>query len=46
MDTIFMNSQNCKTCNPLRLLLYLPDKIDLKRSNKYAALSKFSVYYT
>ena len=33
MDTIFMNSGNSKTSDPHRLLLDLPDKINLKRSN-------------
>ena len=32
MDTIFMNYQNSKTCDPHRLLLNLLDKINLKRS--------------
>ena len=39
MDTIFMNSKNSKTSDPHRLLLNLTDKINLKRSNKYVALS-------
>ena len=30
MDTIFMNSENSKTSDPHRLLLNLPDKINLK----------------
>ena len=46
MDTIFMNSRNRKTFDPHRLLLNLSDKIDLKRSNKYVALSNLSIYYT
>ena len=39
MDTIFMNSENCKTSDLQRLLLNLSDKIDLKRSDKYVVLS-------
>ena len=39
MDTIFMNSKNSKTSDPHRLLLNLTDKINLKRSNEYVALS-------
>ena len=39
-----MNSRNSKTSDPHRLLLNLPDKLDLKRSNKYAALSNLSIY--
>ena len=46
MDTIFMNSRNSKTSETHRLLLNLADKIDLKRSDKYVALSNLSVYYT
>ena len=44
MDTIFMNSRNSKTSDPHKLLLNLPDKLDLKRSNKYVALSNLSIY--
>ena len=46
MDTIFMNSWNSKTVDPHRLLLNLSNKINLKRKNKYVALSNFSIYYT
>ena len=45
MDTIFMNSENSKTSDPHRLLLKLLDKINLKRSDKYIALSNLSIYY-
>ena len=41
-----MNSRNSKTSETHRLLLNLADKIDLKRSDKYFALSNLSVYYT
>ena len=41
-----MNSGNGKTSDPHRLLLNLSDKINLKRSNKYVALSNLSIYYT
>ena len=46
MDTIFMNSENSKTSDPHRPLLNLSDKINLKRSDKYVALSNLSIYYT
>ena len=46
MDTIFMNSKNSGTSDPHRILLNLADKINLKRNDKYAALSSFSIYYT
>ena len=33
-----MNSENSKASDPYRLLLNLPDKIDLRRKDKYIAL--------
>ena len=41
-----MSSENNKTSNRHRLLLHLLDKISLKRSNKYVALSNLRIYYT
>ena len=41
-----MSSENDKISNPYRLLLNLLDKIDLRRSNRYFALSNFTIYYT
>ena len=46
MDIIFMNSENSKTSDPPRLLLNFWDKIYLKTSDKYVALSNLSIYYT
>ena len=46
MNTLFIYSRNSKTSNPHRLLLNLPDKINLKRNGKYVALSNLSIYYT
>ena len=46
MDTIFMKSENCKKSDPYILLLNLSDKINLKRINKYVALSNLRIYYT
>ena len=46
MDAIFVNSEKSKTSDPDRVLPNLTDKISLKRSDKYAALSKLSIYYT
>ena len=40
-----MNSKKSKTSNPYRLLINLSDKINLKRSDKYVALSNLSIYY-
>ena len=45
MNTIFMNSKNSKTSDPHRLLLNI-DKIDLRRKDKYIALSNLTIYYT
>ena len=41
-----MNSESSKTSDPHRLLLNLRDKINLKGSDKYVALSNLSIYYT
>ena len=46
MDTIFMNSENSKTFDPHRLLLNVSDRINVKRRDKYVALSNLSIYYT
>ena len=46
MGTIFMNSKNSKTSDPHKLLLNLSDKIKLKGSGKYVALSNLSICYT
>ena len=41
-----MNSNNSGISDPHRLLLSLTDKVNLKRSNKYIALSNLSIYYS
>ena len=46
MDTIFMYYVNSKTSDPHKLLLNLLDKRNLKRSDKYVALSNISIYCT
>ena len=46
MDTIFMNSGDSKASDHHRLLLNFLDKINLKRNNKYVALSNVSIYWT
>ena len=46
MNTIFMNCKHSKTSDPHRLLLNVSDKIDLKTSDKYVALSSLNIYYT
>ena len=39
----FTNSKNRKTSSPHKLLLNLSDKTNLKKSNKYVALSNLSI---
>ena len=41
-----MNSENSKTSDPHRLLFKLSEKINLKRSDKYVALSNLTAWYT
>ena len=41
-----MNSKTSKTSDSHKLLLNLTDKINLKRSDKYVALSNLSIYNT
>ena len=43
MNTTFMNSENSKTSHSHRLLLNLTDKIDLRRKDKYIALSNLNI---
>ena len=38
-----MNSKNSKIYDPHRLLLNLRDKMNVKRSDKYVALSNLSI---
>ena len=42
MDTTFMDSKNSWTSDPHRLLFNLTNKINLKRSDKYVALSNLN----
>ena len=46
MDTIFMNSKNCRTSKYHVLELTLVDKLDLRKGQKSVALSNVSIYYT
>ena len=46
MDITFMNSEISKTSDPQTLSFNLSDKINLKISDKYVALSNLSIYYT
>ena len=46
MNTLFMNSVNCKTSEPHSILVNLSDEKNFKRSDKYVALSNLNNYYT
>ena len=46
MDTIFMNSENCKTSKPTVLTLKRTNKLDLRLGEKVIALSNLSIYNT
>ena len=41
-----MNSKKSKRYDPHRLLLNHTDQIDLRRKDKYIALSNIGIYYT
>ena len=41
-----MNSKNSKTSDPHKLLLDVTDKTDLRKKDKYIALSNRSICYT
>ena len=41
-----MNSENRKTSDTRRLSLNFTDKVDLRRKDKYIALSNLSISYT
>ena len=41
-----MNSETGKSSDHFRLFINLPDKINLKRSDRYVTLSNFSIYNT
>ena len=46
MNTILINSEISKTFDPHGLVLNLTDKVDLRRKDKYIAISTLSIYYT
>ena len=45
MDSISINTESSKTPDPYKLLFNLSDKTNVKKSNKYVALSNLSIYY-
>ena len=46
METIFWNMGNSKASEPHTFVLNLSQKLDLRSSNKHAALQNFSICYT
>ena len=46
MDTIFINSEKCKTSKAHILMPKLTDELDLRMGEKIIALSNFSICYT
>ena len=46
MGTISMNLENSKKIEPHKYVLNLSQILDLRSSNKHAALQKLSIYYT
>ena len=41
-----MNTENSKTNDPHNFVLKLPQRLDLRSSNKYVALQNLSICYT
>ena len=46
METTFMNTENTKMNKPHKFVVILSKRLDLRGSNKYAALQNLSIYYT
>ena len=46
METISMNTENSKTNEPLKFILNLSQKLDLRGSNKHIRVQNLSIYYT
>ena len=46
METIFMNTETRKFNEPRKFVLKLPQRLDIKSSDKHIALQSLSVYYT
>ena len=45
METIFMNMENSKTSEPRKFVPNLSQRLDLRSSDKHAALQSLSIYY-
>ena len=46
METISMNTENIKTNDPHKFVPNLSQRLDLRSSDKHAALQSLSIYYT
>ena len=46
METILMNTENSKTNEPHKFVLCLPQRLDLRSTNKHFAYKNLSIYYT
>ena len=46
METTFMNTENSKKNEPQTFVLNLPQRLDLRSSNKHVALQNLFIYYT
>ena len=46
METVFRNMENRKTRKPHKFVLVLPQRLDIKGSNKHVNLQNLSIYYT
>ena len=46
MEIIFLNTENSKSNKPHKFVLNLSQRLDLRSSNKHAALQNLSIYYT
>ena len=41
-----MNTENSKTCEPDKFVLYISEILDLRKTNKHVALQNLYIYYT
>ena len=46
METILMTTGNRKTNEPHKFVLNMPQRLELKSSNKHVALQNLPIYYT
>ena len=45
LETIFMNTENSETSGPQKVVLSLPQRLDLRSLNKHVALQNFPICY-